>query len=195
MKAVYTKYPQGSERHLIYAVTKRQINSSMLPADAGCIVDNVDTIFAVRRAVLERKPLISRIVTVTGDAIEDPRNFEVLLGTNMRELIDAAEDLKRNRKKLLPVVSMMGMAMFNLDVPAVKGSSALLCFIEDEVAKQEESPCINCGRCLQVCPSRIMPNKLSELSERGDMDTFVKMDAWNVVNVDVVPTYVRQKDI
>jgi electron transport complex protein RnfC len=195
VKAVYTKYPQGSERHLIYAVTKRQINSSMLPADAGCIVDNVDTIFAVRRAVLERKPLISRIVTVTGDAIEDPRNFEVLLGTNMRELIDAAEDLKRNRKKLLPVVSMMGMAMFNLDVPAVKGSSALLCFIEDEVAKQEESPCINCGRCLQVCPSRIMPNKLSELSERGDMDTFVKMDAWNVVNVDVVPTYVRQKDI
>ena len=176
VKAVYTKYPQGSERHLIYATTRRYINSSMLPADAGCIVDNVDTVFAIRKAVLDRKPLTSRIITVTGDAIKDPRNFEVLIGTNLRELIDAAGGFKKEPEKIISGGPMMGMALFNLDVPAVKGSSAILCMIEDDASKVESSACINCGRCVKACPSGIMPTKLSEFSERGDFESFVKFD-------------------
>ncbi len=90
VKALVTKYPQGAERQLIYAVTKRAINSSMLPADAGCIVDNVETLIGIHNAVICGRPLTERIVTVSGDAVESPGNFRVLLGTNHRELIEAA---------------------------------------------------------------------------------------------------------
>ena len=90
-----TKYPQGAERSLIYAVTNREVNSKMLPADAGCIVNNVDTVVAIYHAVVEGKPLMERIVTVTGDAIEDPRNFIVKVGTNYRELVDEAGGFKK----------------------------------------------------------------------------------------------------
>lgn len=176
VKAVYTKYPQGSERHLIHAVTKRYINSNMLPADAGCIVDNVDTIVAIRRAVLENKPLISRIITLTGDAVKDPRNYEILVGSNMKNFIEDIDGFKKQPEKIIAGGPMMGIAMFDLDVPAVKGLSALLCIHEDEVSKQVTSACINCGRCVKVCPSGILPTKLAALSERGDTENFVKLD-------------------
>lgn len=90
VKALQTKYPQGAERTLIYATTGRQINSSMLPADVGCVVNNVDTIVAIYRAVTEGRPLIERIVTVTGDAIQNPQNYRVRIGMNYRELVDEA---------------------------------------------------------------------------------------------------------
>lgn len=176
VKTVYTKYPQGSERHLIYAVSKRSINSSMLPADAGCIVDNVDTICAIYKAVIDRKPLISRIVTVTGDAIKNPRNFEVLLGSNMRQLVDAADGFIDEPEKLIAGGPMMGIALFDLDVPIIKGSSALLCILKDEVSSSVTSNCINCGRCAQVCPGRIIPARLSEFAKHGNKEMFEKYD-------------------
>lgn len=177
VNAVKTKYPQGAERQLIFANTGRQINSSMLPADAGCIVHNIDTIVAIYNAIIEGRPLYDRIVTVTGDAVEDTANFRVRLGTNSRELIDAVGGFNiEDPGKIISGGPMMGKALFTLDVPIVKGSSALLCFREDIVSQVEPSNCIRCGRCVQVCPGRVMPNKLADLAEHGRIDEFLKYD-------------------
>lgn len=172
---VKTKYPQGAERQLIYANTGREINSSMLPADAGCIVHNIDTVYAVYNALIEGKPLYERIVTVTGDAVMQTANFRVRLGTNTRELIDAVGGFNiEDPGKIISGGPMMGKAMFTLDVPLVKGSSALLCFREDPVSAVEPSNCIRCGRCVDVCPGKIMPNKLANIALHGDTEAFVK---------------------
>ncbi len=177
VNAVKTKYPQGAERQLIYANTGRQINSSMLPADAGCIVHNIDTIVAIYNAIIEGRPLFERIVTVTGDAVHETANFRVRLGTNAQELIDAVGGFNiEDPGKIISGGPMMGKAMFSLDVPIVKGSSALLCFQEDIVSAVEPSNCIRCGRCVDVCPGRVMPNKLANLALHGDYDEFVKCD-------------------
>lgn len=177
VNAVKTKYPQGAERQLIYANTGRQINSSMLPADAGCIVHNIDTIVAIHNAIIEGRPLYERIVTVTGDAVVDTANFCVRLGTNAQELIDAVGGFNiEDPGKIISGGPMMGKAMFSLDVPIVKGSSALLCFQEDIVAAVEPSNCIRCGRCVEVCPGRVMPNQLATMAERGNTEGFLKYD-------------------
>lgn len=176
VNTVKTKYPQGAERQLIYANTGRYVNSRMLPADAGCIVHNVDTIAAIYEAVVEGKPLYSRIVTVTGDAIENPCNLLVRTGTSCTELIEAAGGFKDGAtpEKVISGGPMMGKAMFTLDVPATKGTSALLCMSHDEVAALEPGNCIRCGRCVDVCPGRIVPTTLSRLAEQGDLDGFQK---------------------
>lgn len=174
---VKTKYPQGAERQLIKANTGREINSSMLPADAGCIVHNIDTIVAIYNAVIEGRPLFERIVTVTGDAVKNTANYRVRIGTNARELIDAVGGFTiEDPAKIISGGPMMGKALFNLDVPIVKGSSALLCFQEDVVSEIEPSNCIRCGRCVDVCPGRVMPNKLADLASHGDIDSFIKAD-------------------
>lgn len=176
VKQMYTKYPQGAERMLIYACTGRKINSSMLPADAGCVVDNVDTMFAIYDAVIEGKPLIQRIMTVTGDAIAKPQNFLVRIGTNHKELIDAAGGFKNEPEKIISGGPMMGIAMSSLDVPIIKGSSSLLCFTHDEVSSVEESSCINCGRCVGICPENLLPSRLAKAAKRGDMAEFEKLN-------------------
>ncbi len=169
-----TKYPQGAERTLIYAVTGRQIHSGMLPADGGCVVNNVDTAVAIYRAVTEGRPLIERIVTVTGDAINEPQNFKVRIGMNYKELIDAAGGFKTEPEKIVCGGPMMGVAMFDLDVPTTKTSTALLCLTKDEVAANEPGPCINCGRCVEVCPGRVVPSKLADYAQAFDEEAFLK---------------------
>lgn len=171
-----TKYPQGSERHLIDAVTKRAINSSMLPADVGCIVDNVDTIVAVNRAVREGKPLLNRIVTITGDAIKEPQNFAVRIGTSYRELVEEAGGFISEPEKIVSGGPMMGFAIFDLQVPTTKTASALLCMTKDEVSACEPSACINCGRCAEVCPGRVVPKLLAEYAMVYDLEKFEKYD-------------------
>lgn len=173
VKALKTKYPQGAERQLIYAATGRKINSSMLPADAGCIVDNVDTVVAIYHAVVEGKPLMNRIVTVTGDAIADPRNFIVRIGTNYHELIEEAGGFKKEPAKIVSGGPMMGFAIFNLDVPTTKTASALLCMTEDAVSETEPSACIHCGRCVEACPSRIVPSMLADYAEHYNEEAFL----------------------
>ncbi len=176
VKALKTKYPQGAERQLIYAATGRQINSSMLPADAGCIVNNVDTVVAIYHAVTKGKPLMNRIVTVTGDAIADPRNFIVRIGTNYHELIEEAGGFKKEPAKIVSGGPMMGFAIFNLDVPTTKTASALLCLTEDAVSVMEPSACINCGRCVEACPSRIVPRLLADYAENYNEEAFLSHD-------------------
>lgn len=173
--ALKTKYPQGSERHIIYAITHRKINSSMLPADAGCIVDNVDTVYNIYRAVKFHKPLTERIVTVSGDGIGQPCNLEVSFGTSHALVVEEAGGIKENVEKVLSGGPMMGQAMFTLDVPVIKGSSAILAFQRDEIAHATVTNCLNCGKCAQVCPEGLICAKLAQAAAADDMEGFVKM--------------------
>ncbi len=167
-----TKYPQGGERQLIYAVTGRKINSSILPADAGCVVDNVDTVISIYNAVCESTPLVRRILTVTGDAVVKPGNFEVPLGTNYQELVDAAGGFKEDPEKIISGGPMMGIPLFKLDIPVVKNSSSILAFLHDEVSAEPTTACINCGRCVTACPENLMPTMMMKAALRKDSAAF-----------------------
>lgn len=173
VKILKSKYPQGAERQIIYATTGRSINSDMLPADVGCIVNNVDTIVAVHNAVLLGRPLMHRVVTVTGDAIRDPRNFIVRIGTNYHELVDEAGGFKRRPVKIISGGPMMGFGVFDLDVPTTKTASALLCLTQDDVSSMEPSACINCGKCVEICPGRVVPRLLSDYAEHYNEEAFL----------------------
>ena len=175
-----TKYPQGAERQLIFAVTGRQINSSMLPADAGCVVNNCDTIHAIYEAVHFGRPVMKKVMTITGNAIKEPQNLRVRTGTNFRELIEEAGGFTSEPEKIIAGGPMMGIPLISLDVPVVKTSSAILCMTKDEVAACEETACINCGRCVSVCPGRIIPARLADYAKRHDKEAFEK-SKWNGV--------------
>lgn len=171
-----TKYPQGSERKLIFATTGRKINSSMLPADAGCVVDNVDTVVAIYMAVCESTPLMRKIITVTGDAIKEPRNFEVKIGTSYSQLVEEAGGFIERPEKIISGGPMMGTSIFSLDIPVTKTSSALLAFTKDEVAENEPTACIRCGRCVEVCPSSLIPQKIIENLDGLDNESFIALN-------------------
>ena len=174
VKTLKTKYPQGGERQLIYAVTGRKVNASMLPADVGCIVNNVDTIVAVYHAVAEGRPLIERIVTVTGDAVKSPRNFRVKIGTSYQDILEQAGGFGVTPEKIICGGPMMGFGMFQLDVPTTKTSTALLAFQRDDVSRARPTACINCGRCVEVCPGRVVPSKLADYAEHFDEEAFLE---------------------
>ncbi len=176
VKTLKTKYPQGAERQLVFATTGRQINSSMLPADVGCVVNNVDTVVAIYHAIFEGKPLMERIVTVTGDAIKNPCNFKVRIGTNYHELIEEAGGFRVKPEKIVSGGPMMGFGIFDLDVPTTKTASALLALSKDDVSAAQETACIKCGRCSEVCPGRVLPNKLMMAAIHDDEETFLKLN-------------------
>lgn len=171
-----TKYPQGGERQLIYATTGRSINSKMLPADAGCIVDNVETLVAINRAVKEGKPVMDRIFTVTGDAVANPGNFEYCIGMSYAEILEEAGGFKEDPEKMISGGPMMGFAVFSLEISTTKTSSSLLCFKKDDVSASEVTACINCGRCVSVCPEQIVPSRLAKMSQFHDSESF---ERWN----------------
>lgn len=168
-----TKYPQGAERQVIYAITGRKINVSKLPADVGCVVDNVDTVIGIYNAVCKNIPLIRKIVTVTGDAVKTPQNFNVRTGTTYQQVLKEAGGFREQPEKIISGGPMMGMALFDLNVPIGKTSSALLCLTRDNVAELEPSACIRCGRCVAACPSNLVPQKMMEYAEANNVEGFI----------------------
>ena len=172
VQALPTRYPQGGERTLIYAITGRKTNSTKLSSSIGCLVDNVDTIIAIYSAVCESTPLLRRIITVTGDAVAKPQNFNVRLGTSYTELLEAAGGFKAEPAKIIAGGPMMGSALSTTDIPVTKKSSALLCMTHDEVAAWEPTPCIRCGRCVEACPSRLVPPMMIARINQNDMAGF-----------------------
>ena len=169
VQPLVTKFPQGSEKHLIYAITKREVKSGALPASAGCIVDNVDTVVAIERAICKGRPLMRRIVTVSGSGIKNPGNYKIRIGMTLRDLVDAIGGFNEENPpvKLIAGGPMMGRAMSNIDTPTTKGMSGILVLPESESRRREPQPCIRCGRCVEVCPMGLEPYLLAAQGEMG----------------------------
>jgi len=159
------KYPQGGEKQLIKAVTGREVPSGKLPIEVGCVVNNVGTALAVYEAVQKNKPLIDRIVTVTGKSLQKPSNLLVRIGTPISSLIDFAGGLPENTGKVINGGPMMGKALTSLEVPVVKGTSGILIMSEQESVRVPVSNCIRCARCISVCPMGLEPVLLAQLAE------------------------------
>jgi electron transport complex protein RnfC len=164
------KYPQGGEKQLIKAVVDREVPSGKLPIEVGCVVHNVGTAYAVYEAVQKNKPLIERVVTVTGKPVKKPSNFMVRIGTPVRELIERAETDLEDTGKIVSGGPMMGKALNSTDVPVVKGTSGILLFTKNESKRVDLKPCIRCGKCIQVCPMGLEPIYLAQISERALWD-------------------------
>lgn len=167
-----TKYPQGGERQLIYAITGRKINSKMLPADKGCIVLNTASCYAIYEAVYKNMPLIHKVMTITGEAVHSPCNVDVPLGVSHSYVLEKCGGAKDDVVKFISGGPMMGMAMSSLDVPVVKTSSSILAFSKDDVAALPQSACIHCGRCVKACPQILVPQMMAKAVRSQNMDRF-----------------------
>jgi len=172
VKVFDSKYPRGSERILVYACTGKEMHASMQPSDVGCIVLNVDTVCAIYQALSMRKPLTERIITVTGKALKDPRNFSVRIGTSFAELIDAAGGYVKEPEHIIAGGPLLGDCLNDLDVPVEKTSSALLCKRRNDVKRSISTACIRCGACTDACPVQLVPKKLADLAEKGKVEEF-----------------------
>ena len=165
------KYPQGGEKQLIDAVIGRQVPAPpAIPINVGAVVQNVGTAFAIYEAVMKNKPLVDRIITVTGKSVKNPSNLLARLGTPFQLLIDECGGLPEDTGKIIGGGPMMGKALLSIDVPMTKGSSGLLIMKEDEAKRAEAEPCIRCAKCVGACPMGLEPYLLSKVSELRDWD-------------------------
>ena len=165
------KYPQGGEKQLIDAVVNRQVPAPpAIPINVGAIVQNVGTAFAIYQAVMKNKPLIDRVITVTGKSVKQPSNLLARLGTPFQQLIDECGGLPEDTGKVIGGGPMMGKALLSLEVPMTKGSSGLLIMNEKEARRSEPSPCIRCAKCVSACPMGLEPYLLSTLSDLQDWE-------------------------
>jgi len=177
------KYPQGAEKQLIKAILNREVPSAGLPFDVGVIVQNVGTALAIYEAVVTDKPLIERVVTVTGNGIKEPKNLRVRIGTPFSQVIEYCGGLTENINgsgppaclrqadggtKVIMGGPMMGLAQYTLDVPVVKGTSGIL--VLKDIKEESEGPCIKCGRCVESCPMSLMPNRIGDYAETDNFD-------------------------
>ena len=176
VRALETKYPQGGEHNLIKVIVGADYPVKMLPADMGCIVDNVGTIYAIQRAVCYGEPLFTHVLTVTGEAIAKPGNFIVRDGTNVRELLEECGGFREDPKKVLAGGPMMGFALGSLEVPVVKTTNGLTCLVEDgvELARKRVTHCLGCGRCTTVCPTGLLPGLMADAVRKGDYERYEK---------------------
>ncbi|MGN0335126.1 MAG: electron transport complex subunit RsxC [Lachnospiraceae bacterium] len=175
---VPTRYPQGGERSIISVITGKHLKLGMLPADLGCVVDNVTTVYAIYQAVCKSIPLMQKGFTVSGDAVNSPGNFIVRIGTSFEELLEAAGGIRENaeEKKALCGGPMMGFAMSSLNVPLQKSNNALVVLTHDEVEEstEKQTHCLKCGRCNRACPLGLTPQMMSVAAERKDYERYEK---------------------
>jgi len=175
VKALKTKYPQGSEKHLIKALTGREVPSGKLPADVGVVVNNIDTCTSVYNAIVYRQSVMTRVVTVSGDAIRKPSNFKVRIGTAFKDILEAAECDFENTKKIIMGGPMMGIAQYSTDAPTIKGTSAILAFKEDDLSKHDTVNCVKCGECVRSCPMKLVPAQLNSYAKLNDTEKLEKL--------------------
>lgn len=164
-----TKYPQGSEKHLIQAVIKRQVPLGGLPSDVGVAMSNVGTVAAVARAVIHKKPLTHRVISVTGGGIVRASNVLAPIGVSFGALIDFCGGLRADAARLVAGGPMMGFAFSNPDTPVTKGTSGLTVMTRDEVKAGQETACVRCGKCVDVCPMNLVPTKIAMASRHHDI--------------------------
>ena len=172
VEVLHTRYPQGAEKQLCQAVSGRQVPSGKLPADAGCCIFNLNTTCAIYRAVYEGMPVVSKIVTVSGSGVIEPKNIECPIGTPIAKLFDACGGLKDETYKLIMGGPMMGMAQYDTDVTVGKGTGAMLAFAGDEEKHEANPQCIRCGKCVGVCPIRLEPIFMYKYLMKGDIDAW-----------------------
>jgi len=154
------RYPQGDEKQLLKAIIGKEVPSGGLPIEIGAVVSNVGTAFAVFEAVTKNRPLIERVVTVTGDAVKNPGNFRTVVGTPIKVLIEAAGGFKENPAKMVVGGPMMGFAFFDLEASVTKGTSGILALTKNNLDYASETACISCGKCVMVCPMGLQPTRL-----------------------------------
>jgi len=164
---LHTKYPQGAEKMLIYVITGRTVPAGGLPLDVGIVNHNVGTAVAMARAVRKGRPLIERVLTVTGRGVNDPANLLVRVGTLVSDVLDFCGGLKESTLKLIVGGPMMGLAQPNADVPVIKGTSGILALTEEDFYIAESSPCIRCAKCIDTCPVQLMPTSIARAAEHG----------------------------
>lgn len=170
-----TRYPMGSEKHLVQTLTGKETSARGLTADIGIVVHNVATALAVHDALRHGYPLISRVMTVSGNAIKEPENIRVLLGTPLTNLIDFCGGLKEEPEKLISGGPMMGQPLPSVRVPVVKGSNGLLALTANEIRTQQEMPCIRCASCVQACPCGLIPLEMAANIRTGSLDASVNL--------------------
>ncbi|NOZ03718.1 MAG: electron transport complex subunit RsxC [FCB group bacterium] len=176
-----TKYPQGAEKMLIQAILRRQVPVGGLPMDVGTVVNNIGTAIAVAEAVTEGKPLVQRIVTVTGDGIREPRNVLARIGTPFKQALEYCGGTNADTAQVFMGGPMMGIAQFDLNVPIIKATSGIICTKQAIRNTVQSGPCIRCGSCVRVCPMFLLPTRLTRLSEKGYWDDAEKSGILNCV--------------
>ena len=176
-----TKYPQGSEKHLIKAITGREVPSGKLPADVGVVVNNIDTCTSVYNALIYRRCVMTRVITVSGSGVKKPSNFRVRIGTPFKDVLTAAECDFESTKKVIMGGPMMGMAQYNLDVPTIKGTSALLAFTEEELSDRKTVNCVKCGDCVAHCPMGLTPALLNSYAKINDFEMLTKLNIMDCI--------------
>lgn len=176
------KYPQGDEKRLINATLGREVPSGGLPMDVGAVVSNISTVKAISDAIMEGKPLYERVVTITGNGINEPKNLIVKIGTPFKEVIKQCGGFSKGAPgKIIMGGPMMGLSQYSIEVPVIKGSGGILVLTEEEVKPVPMGPCIKCGKCVEVCPVNLQPLYLSNYSLRGMFDKSEQLHALDCV--------------
>ncbi len=182
VKVMKTKYPQGDERQIIYALTGQELPAGKLPADVGCVIFNTETCFNVYRAITRKMPLIDRIVTVSGDCIKEPKNLLVPLGTSISELIDACGGFTEKPFKLVTGGPMMGVAQWDINTSVTKGTNAVLALSKKVSPPPKDAfACMHCGKCVGVCPMHLMPLYLAQFAKNENYEMCNKFNIMSCV--------------
>ena len=176
-----TRYPQGAEKQLIQSLTRREVPPGQLPVSVGCAVFNVSTFAAIYRAVRLGMPLIQRIVTISGEAIAEPQNFIVRIGTPFHDLIEVAGGLHDKTERVISGGPMMGVAQNDLAVPVIKATNSILCLLKDRNGAAENPVCLRCGKCVGVCPMRLHPLYMYRFTNAGKVEELKRLNVTDCI--------------